>query len=267
METGKANKFISKYFNSDRSQEYHLAIQIGLNYVTYFIITAESEVAYYKNYILNNNLTEFINTEKILQLKFAKVSISFCDFPCTLIPTELFIKEKAKEILKLDCKVHDIIKSDNILSIKATLIYTIPKEIDNLVNTIFTNAAQKSQQSIILDKYNSFDNSNEHAYLNLSNDRLDITLFKNNKLIFNNSFDFVTKEDILYYTLFTFEQLKINNEKVLTSLYGEIKKGDKYHQLLYEYIRNIKFGSNSCKIKLPAEFQLIKEHQMHGLYF
>ena len=48
---------------------------------------------------------------------------------------------------------------------------------------------------------------------------------------------------------------------------GEIKEGDKYHQLLYEYIRNIKFGSNSCKIKLPAEFQLIKEHQMHGLYF
>ena len=82
----------------------------------------------------------------------------------------------------------------------------------------------------------------------------------------NNSFDFNTKEDILYYTLFTFEQLKINTETVNLVLYGDIIKGESIYQLLYEYIRKIKFGSKPHHINLSSEFNSIQAYRFYALF-
>ena len=47
-------------------------------------------------------------------------------------------------------------------------------------------------------------NDKQHAYINIENNKLIITIFKENKLIFNNTFKYISAEDILYYTLFLF---------------------------------------------------------------
>ena len=83
---------------------------------------------------------------------------------------------------------------------------------------------------------------------------------------FSNKFTFETKEDILYFILFTFEQLKINTETVQTKLYGEIIKGDEKYQLLYEYIRNIEFGLRPSHLNFSSKFNLIREHQFYSLF-
>ena len=102
--------------------------------------------------------------------------------------------------------------------------------------------------------------------MHISDNILNISAFKNTKLIFSNSFSFDTKEDILYFTLFTFEQLKLDTEIVNVKLYGEIIKGDENYQLLYEYIRNIEFGSKPNNINLISEFEKLKGHQFYGLF-
>jgi hypothetical protein len=109
-------------------------------------------------------------------------------------------------------------------------------------------------------------NKLDNAYLFFNENILNITIFKDENLVFSNAFLFKTKEDILYYILFTFEQLKISTESVKVKLYGHIVKNDEIYKLLYDYIRNIEFGINMTTIKVPTEMNLLENHQLQGLF-
>jgi len=47
-------------------------------------------------------------------------------------------------------------------------------------------------------------------FVNLDNKHFEIVVIANNKLILYNSFKYQTKEDYIYYILFTAEQLELN---------------------------------------------------------
>jgi len=57
-------------------------------------------------------------------------------------------------------------------------------------------------------------------------------------LLFN-SFEYQTKEDFIYYILFTAEQLKLNPETFKLQLLGEISEESDLFKIAYRYIRNI----------------------------
>jgi hypothetical protein len=267
MGTGKANNIQANTFNIDLCEQYQLSVQIGLKHFSYCIINSSTNnLEYFKNCIRNDEIINIINKEEILKSNFASSSVSFANFPCTLVPNKLFQEETAREMLELNTDIYDIIKSDPLSEIDAHLVYTIPNDINDLVFTFFTNAKQKAQQTILIEQFSKFDNNKDHAYLYISKNILNVTAFKNSKLIFNNSFNIDTKEDLLYFSLFTFEQLKLDTETVNVKLYGNIIKGDENHQLLYEYIRNIEFGSRPNHLNFSSEFNELQKQEFYGLF-
>jgi len=267
METGKANNIQASTFSIDLSEQYHLSVEIGLEHFSYCIINGSTNnVEYFNNFIVNDDMINIINKEEILKLNFASSSVAFTNFPYTLVPNELFIEKNSKKMLEATTNLYDIIKSDSLPKIDAHLIYTIPSVISDIVFTFFPNAKQKAQQTILIEQFNRFDNENDNAYLYINKKKITITAFKRKKLILNNSFNFDTKEDILYFTLFAFEQVKLDTENVNVILYGNIKQGDENHQLLYEYIRNITFGLRPNNLNFSSEFNKLKTHQFYGLF-
>jgi hypothetical protein len=267
METGKANNIQAKNFNIGHSEHYHLSVQIGLKQLAYCIINnSTNNIEYLNKLKINDNFINLINKDKVLQLNFASSSVAFANFPSTLIPNELFHSDNLEDFLELNTDIYDIIKSDQISEIEANLAYTIPSVINDIISTFFPNAKQNALQTILIKKFSRFDNKKKHSYLYLNEKHLSITVFKKGKLIFNNDFVYDSKEDILYYTLFVFEQLKIDTETVNVKLYGEITKGDENHQILYEYIRNIDFGERPKNLNFPSEFSGIQQHQFHELF-
>jgi len=267
MGTGKANNIQSSTFDINLSEQYHLSVQIGLKHFSYCIInTSINNVELFNNPVINDDIINIINKEEILKSNFASSSVAFTNFPCTLIPDELFTEKSSKEILELSTDLYDIIKHDALPEINSHLIYTIPSIISDIAFTFFPNAKQKASQSILIQQFSKFDNKDNNTYLHISENILNITTFKHNKLIFDNSFKFETKEDILYFTLFTLEQLKLDTNIVNIKLYGDIIKGDENHQLLYEYIKNIKFGTRTTDLEFSSKFNQIKDHQFYGLF-
>ena len=266
METGKANNIQADTFNINNSEQYHLSVQIGLTHLTYCIINKTTKNVEYFNNIYSDNHIETINKDDILKINFASSSVSFSNFPCVLVPNEFYKEEESKEILAVMHDLHEIIKSDLLAEINANLIYTVPNEIYDIVYTFFPDSEQKAQQTILIEQFNKIKNTKDSAYLYLENNILNITAFKKEQLIFNNSFNFRTKEDLLYFTLFTFEQLKLDPEKVVTKIYGEINKEDANYQILYEYIRNIKFGFRPNHLNFPTEFNVLEKHQFYTLF-
>ena len=266
METGKANKYIGRAFNFERSEDYHLILQISFNQLTIILLNTNSVIEFYHNIKIENNLTDIFNNEKTLQLKYRKTTITFSNIAYTLVPNYLFVNEHSKEILEFSSDISDVIKLEKIREIDSTLIYSISEEIENLVSNFFPSATLKPQQSILIEQYIQAKNKLDNAYLFFNENILNITIFKDENLVFSNAFLFKTKEDILYYILFTFEQLKISTESVKVKLYGHIVKNEEIYKQLYDYIRNIEFGINMTTIKVPTEMNLLENHQLQGLF-
>ena len=265
METGKANNFIAESFNISLSEQYHLSVQISDSHLSYCIIDSGSNTLELFKHFNSSDLISLLNSNEVLKSTFKSTSVSFVNFASTIIPERVFSKDNAKEILELNSEIFDLILTDKLNSIDAYLVYSIPNEINEVVSTFFPNANKKAQQSVLIDSFSKEENYETNAYLNLTNNIVNITIFKRGKLLFNNSFEFKTKEDLLYFTLFAFEQLKIETEKVEVQLYGDITKGDEYFNLLYEYIRNISPGRTPNKIKIPSDFEGFEAHKHFSL--
>ena len=269
METGKANNIQANSFNIALSDSYHLSVQIGLTNFSYCITnTSKFSLEYFKNYQLNNtnDIINLINDDEVIKSDFFSSSVAFVNFPSTLIPNKFFTKASAKEMLELNSETHEIINTDLLKEIDVHLAYSIPKELDNIATTYFPNAKQKAQQSILIDEFSKEHNTEPTSYLYLSENTLNITAFKNEKLIFNNSFNFETKEDILYFVLFTLEQLKLDTNTVNTLFFGDITKDDDNFKLLYEYIRNIELGERPNQLQFPDEFNTLENQKYFGLF-
>ena len=84
--------------------------------------------------------------------------------------------------------------------------------------------------------------------------------------MFQNYFTVSSSTDILYYTLFGFDQLNLDTNKNELFVFGEISKGDENYSLLYDYIRNIKFGEISSSLSFTEELQILANHKYFTLY-
>ena len=275
METGESNPISiqSDNFNIALANSYHLSIQLGISHFSYCLLnTTTFTYDYAKKYSLSSKediateITEIINNDAIIKADFSSQSVAFVNFPSTLVPNILYKEEEAESLLAFNTEVNGKILTDNILSQKAHLIYAVPESIVSIVSNFFPKAKQKAQESILIQQYSQLNTDTEKAYLYLNEQKVGITIFKGNKLIFNNTFDYTTKEDLLYYSLFSFEQLKLSPESIDVTVFGTIEKEDEYFNLLYDYIRNVKLGERPHQFTFPTVFSSIAPHKYFGLF-
>jgi len=275
METGESNPISIKSdnFNIALANIYHLSIQLGISHFSYCLLnTTTFTYDYAKKYSLSSKediateITEIINNDAIIKSDFSSQSVAFVNFPSTLVPSTLYKKEDEKTLLGFNTEEKGEILSDNIASQKAHLIYAVPESIVSIVSNFFPKAKQKAQESILIQQYSLLNTDTEKAYLYLNEQKVGITIFKGDKLIFNNTFDYTTKEDLLYYSLFSFEQLKISPESIDVTVFGTIEKEDEYFNLLYDYIRNVKLGERPHQFTFPNAFNTLAQHKYFGLF-
>ena len=275
METGENNPIHiqTENFNIGLASSYHLSIQLGAYHFSYCLLnTTTFTYDYVKKYPLTSKdntateITEIINNDANLKAEFFSQSIAFVNFPSTFVPDRLYKEEEAETLLAFNTKVNGRVLADNIVSQKAYLIYSVPESILTIVSNFFPKAKYKAQESIIIQQYSQLNTKNKKAYLYLNEQKVGITIFNGNKLIFNNSFKYASKEDLLYYVLFSFEQLKLSPESINVSVFGTIEDTDEYFDLMYEYIRNIKLGKRPHQFIFPTEFNPLADHKYFGLF-
>jgi hypothetical protein len=85
-------------------------------------------------------------------------------------------------------------------------------------------------------------------YINIETSHFEIITAANNALKFYNRFDYNTKEDFIYYLLFTAEQLELNPEEFPLILMGAIDESDERYKIVYKYIRNVSILSSDAML-------------------
>ena len=88
------------------------------------------------------------------------------------------------------------------------------------------------------------------VYINFNLNSFSLTIFENKELKLQNSFNYKSAEDVLYYVLFCMEQLNLSTIKTPVVLFGNIDYNDKIYELMFNYIKDISFGDIDKNIRL-----------------
>jgi hypothetical protein len=272
MEIGENNNitsFFKKNVNFTNTENFHLSIEVSPTKLKYTLLNTENlEYLLFKSVEVGNNLLTTIGSEEILKQTFFSTSMCYSNFPTTIVPNELYSEINKERYLQFISDKKGTIKTDKIHQNNATTIYSVKEDIVHLMNQIQSGVIEKNSSTIIIEQLiKQYKNLTEKtAFLFINRKNIELIILKKGELILHNYFDVNNSIDVLYYTLFGFNQLKMNPEESNLYLFGNIEKGDENYILIYDYIRNIKFGSLSNSLSFNEELKRISQHQNFSLF-
>ncbi|WP_405607643.1 DUF3822 family protein [Polaribacter sp. Asnod1-A03] len=239
-----------------------LSIQFNLDGFSFCITDIVTrETIYFSEYLYDETqinpedlvlkIDKIFKTDLHLQKDFSSVLVIHQNNLSALVPNEYFVEDKLSEYLNFNVKTlaTDFITFDDLECIKAKNIFIPYININNYLFKNYGEFEYKHHTTILIEKLITINKSEEKTlYLNVSKFTFDIIVLENKTLIFSNTFSFQTKEDFIYYILFTFEQLKLDVEKIKLYFTGDIEEESAIYKITYQYIRNVFFLESTNSI-------------------
>ena len=241
--------------NNKENNYKKLSIQVSLSGLSFCILEKnENKIVYFRKIDFEKQLDpikllakiELIyEEEKVLNLPVDEVNVIFTNTLFSLVPAKLFDEDHAASYLKFNTR---ILKTDFIAfdTIKEDLVNVyIPYA--NITNYFFDKYGEfeyKHSLSVLIEALLDMPKSSAEepqVYLHAHKGFYELVIIERGKLIFANCFEFETKEDFLYYLLFTAEQLNLDTENFELIMLGDITKESEEYKMAWDYIKNISF--------------------------
>ncbi|WP_274475432.1 DUF3822 family protein [Mangrovimonas aestuarii] len=236
-----------------------LSIQISLSGLSFCILQKDTlTVTYLKHFkkeqkcnpieLLDWIKEAFDNEEELSQL-FRKVQLIHSNELASLVPDKFFDEAHLADYLKYNAKilVSDYISYDTIDINRSKNVYVPYVNVNNFIYDQFGEFTFKHSATILIENVLKQEQQTIESvmYINVDHPHFEIVVIKSGELQFYNRFEFTTKEDFIYYVLFTVEQLELNPETVKVKLVGSINENDELYNMVYKYIREVNFGKNT----------------------
>ena len=231
-----------------------LSIQVSLNGLSFCTLNKkDNKICYFKKVNFEKQLDPIkvlgkiellYEKEEQLNQPVDEVVLLFNNAFFSLVPENLFDEDNAASYLKFNTR---ILKTDFIAFDKVSLdIINVYIPYANITNYFFDKYGEfeyRHSLSVLIESFLALhkESSTTQAYLYAYKNSYNLVIIENEKLLFANSFEYDTKEDFLYYLLFTAEQLKLDPEKFELILLGEINKDSAEYKMTWDYIKNISF--------------------------
>jgi len=269
METGQ--KFMVQTNNNlDILTSLRLSIQISLNGLSFCVLEESSKtITHLKHFGFNKKLTPFelldhvkdiFATEEILKNSFNTVNVIYVNELSTLVPKPLFDENSLADYLKFNSKIlkSDFIAFDEIAANDSVNVYVPYVNVNNFIYEKYGTFSYKHFSTILIDHILKIEKNSAKPimYINISQVHFEILVVQKGKLLFYNMFDFSSKEDFIYYTLFTIEQLKLNPETLEVLLLGDINKEHEFFKIAYKYIRFVDLGNSQNNYSISEDLSL-----------
>ena len=230
-----------------------LSIQVSLNGLSFCLLDTlantiqnSDQIIFHKELTPHQTLEELKNLlgrNKIEKTSYSEVVVIHRNTLFSLVPRPLFNADQMANYLKFNTKIlaNDLIAYDEIEEHDFVNVYVPFVNINNYIYDLFGEFIYKHHGTVMVQALLNEKNivKTPVCYAHISQQQLDITVTSNKKLVLFNNFDYTTKEDFLYYLLFTMEQLKIDPETVKLRLFGDVEEEDEIYSLCYDYVRDV----------------------------
>ena len=168
----------------------------------------------------------------------------------TFVPAALYQESKKAQYLDfLGIKEENSVICADYIDLADTYnVYSIPKKEFDAIKSNSDKVECRHASSIILSdllKENLERTDDPRIYLNIKNMCFDMIVLKGCNLLFYNYFRFKTKEDFLYFLLFSIEQLHLDAGSVPIYFIGMIEEDSQLVTITKRYVRDIRFKKDT----------------------
>lgn len=262
-----------------------LLLLFDKNKISYTIIDKQRQKAVLlKEYALINDLkkeenidyhpgffTQLLDSDEILRdLTPSQVILAIYSSKHSLVPDPLYAKEEIKEILSLTSSINsdDRCYADPVRAANAHLLFAVPEVLLKETGSVYKEASLFFAGSSFIESQLRLYKHESKAKVSLMvrSQCIDILVTQGKDLKFYNSFNYQTSEDLIYYLLFSMEQLQLNPDQTEVFCFGEIEKISSHWLLASKYIRNLQFGERSDVLNYSYGFDRLSPHQYVGLF-
>jgi hypothetical protein len=161
----------------------------------------------------------------------------------TFVPTPLFDEDYLGSYLQYNTKVFetDFFAFDELVTNHMNAVYIPYVHLNNFFVDHFGTFVYKHVHTILVSKLLDLSKNvdDKKMFVHVGASHFEIIVVQNQHLLLFNSFEYKTPEDLIYYLLFTAEQLNMNPESFKLEFLGAIAEDDAYFKMAYKYIRNV----------------------------
>tara|TARA_R110002096_G_scaffold149876_2_gene311524 strand:+ start:6762 stop:7589 length:828 start_codon:yes stop_codon:yes gene_type:complete len=265
--------------NLNKLTNLELSIQISLSGLSFCTLQRETntisalkEIYFDKKLnpiALLDQLKHVFNTDDVLKNSFSRVFVIHDNELSTLVPKPLFNEDCLADYLKFNSKIlkSDFITYDDITVNDSVNVYVPYININNFIYDKFGTFTFKHVSTILVEQVLWIEKHSNipKIYVNVSKNHFEMIVINNSKLVLYNTFDYSTKEDFIYYILFTAEQLELNPETLHLVFIGDIDSKDELYAMAYKYIRFVFLGSRDDNYKYNNAAQPSSNHSNFAL--
>jgi hypothetical protein len=273
METGL--KTILKNNSLNKTHIKALSIQIRLSGLSFCILNRTSNcVEYLIHHPFKKKLTPFevleqlkhtIETDDLFTQSFQSVHLIHQNDLACLVPKTLFDEVHIADYLKFNSKIlkSDFITYDEIDVNSCVNVYVPYVNINNYIFDNFGEFEYKHASTVLIETILQKEKASKDVclYVNVDSFHFEIVTVSRGELLLYNSFEYSTKEDFIYFVLFTVEQLKLDTETLILKLLGAIEKDDELYSIAYKYIRFVEFDTFTKPYEFAPTLSQINHHQ------
>lgn len=210
------------------------------------------------------HLKKALGAHTELSQSFTSILVVYQNELSNLVPKIFFDEDQLADYLKFNSKIlkSDFISHDDVAVNESVNVYVPYMNINNFIFDTFGVFEYKHASTILIDTIlqDKMESNDSVMYLNFNSNHFELIALKDKKLQLYNSFEYASKEDVIYFLLFTIEQLHFDPETVNLKLMGLIEKDDDVYSILYKYVRYVEFYKPNYKFGFSTESNPVQTH-------
>jgi hypothetical protein len=194
-------------------------------------------------------ITQILNENPIFKATYDEVEVLYDNHLSTFVPAPMFNEMYLGSYLQYNTKVYetDFFDFDTLSTYPIHNVYVPYVNINNIFVDHFGTFTYKHVSTILVSRLleRSKNIDDRKMFVHMAAHHFEIVVVQNQHLLLYNTFEYKTPEDLIYYLLFTAEQLNMNPESFKLELLGNIDEYNAFYKIAYKYIRNVSILNTS----------------------
>lgn len=269
--------FVDLTFDLNRTTEYDLSIQVGLDGFSFcildrlpkkLIVLQHIPLIVGKLQFLAKKMETIFDQEQKLTAAYRSVSVSWSTNKATLLPKALADEQLVAKIAALTNEIgrNEELAVNDLPGFNQQLIFSYPKELMTLLNGKFTEFSFTHKSVPLLACAVEQRNEKKNTLLiNFEKQYVRMIVLKDRQIALYNSFYFKNEADFLYYTLNICHTLQIDPERDELLIGGYVADDSGYMRQLKKFVSNVYFLKPSESFNYSSAFNKVQKHQFISL--
>ncbi|MCK9413325.1 MAG: DUF3822 family protein [Prolixibacteraceae bacterium] len=271
--------FIDKSFDPEQTNLYHLSIQISLDGFSYAIldiprgkytVLKSANLFLKRPRLLFMKVRELMNEDEHLNLKYKSIEIVYSSENFTLVPHAFYQQGSADKFFGFNHSAERGFVVDKTLLTKAEAwcIFNIPENLKEFLALKYPKATIRHNLYPLVEralKENKNFPERKQVHINFFRSCFELIVLSGTKLQLCNQFNYSGENDISYFVLYVFDQLKLPPDTTELVIHGLMQQTDPIYQTLRKYIRKTSFARPTSLFNYSYTFNQLPDHYFTSL--